>query len=102
MPITSNIVLRPRFKIEIEKNNDTILNAFELEKKSQTGFIVTRLDNHVFIKFPKQKQHFWSPQLYLEINKVDKNNCLLHGLFGSSQLFGRFSCSFILWLLGCL
>ncbi len=82
MPITNDIVLRPRFKLEIEKSNEIILNAFELEKKSQSDFIVTRLDDHVFIKFPKHKQHFWSPQLHLEINEVDKTNCLLHGLFG--------------------
>lgn len=82
MPITNDIVLRPRFKLKIEKSNNTILNAFELEKKSQSDFIVIRLDDHVFIKFPKHKQHFWSPQLHLEINEVDKNKCLLHGLFG--------------------
>lgn len=82
MPIAKDIVLRPRFKIELKKANEIILSAFELEKTSQSDFIVTRLDDHVFIKFPKHKQHFWSPQLQLEINEVDKNTCLLHGLFG--------------------
>lgn len=82
MPIANDIVLRPRFKIELKKSNETILNAFELEKKTQSDFIITRLDDHVFIKYPKHKQHFWSPQLHLEINAVDKNNSLLHGLFG--------------------
>ena len=82
MPITSDIVLRPRFKIELEKNNETILKAFEAAKTMEPEFIITRLDDHVFIKFPKHKQHFWSPQLHLEINEVDKNTSLLHGLFG--------------------
>ena len=53
-----------------------------LKKKTQKDFIVTRVDNHVFIKYPKEKQHFWSPQLHLEIDKVDDNKSLLHGLFG--------------------
>lgn len=82
MPTSNDIVLRPRFKIELKKNNETVLNAFENSKTSQSEFIITRLDDHVFIKFPKHKQHFWSPQLHLEINKVDKNSSLLHGLFG--------------------
>ncbi len=82
MPTTNNIVLRPRFKLELNQNNDIILKSFELEKTLQSDFIVTRIDDHVFIKFPKHKQHFWSPQLHLEINEVDKNSCLLHGLFG--------------------
>lgn len=82
MPTSNDIVLRPRFKIELKKNNETVLNAFENSKTSQSEFIITRLDDHVFIKFPKHKQHFWSPQLHLEINEVDKNSSLLHGLFG--------------------
>ncbi len=82
MPTTNAIVLRPRFKIEINKNNETVLQMFQDAKKTPSEFIVNRIDDHVFIKFPKYKQHFWSPQLHLEINAVDSNSCLLHGLFG--------------------
>lgn len=82
MTSTNDIVLRPRFKIELNTNNETILSQFESQKKTQKDFIVTRIDNHVFIKYPKEKQHFWSPQLHLEIDKVDDNKSLLHGLFG--------------------
>jgi hypothetical protein len=82
MTSTNDIVLRPRFKIELNTNNETILSQFESQKKTQKDFIVTRVDNHVFIKYPKEKQHFWSPQLHLEIDKVDDNKSLLHGLFG--------------------
>ena len=82
MTSTNNLVLRPRFKIELNTNNETILSQFESQKKTQKDFIVTRIDNHVFIKYPKEKEHFWSPQLHLEIDKVDDNKSLLHGLFG--------------------
>ncbi|WNH09163.1 GTP-binding protein [Thalassobellus suaedae] len=84
MPITNDIVLRPRFKLELSQNNETVLKSFESKKNKQSDFIVTVIDDHVFIKFPKHKQHFWSPQLHLEINEVNKNTCLLHGLFGPS------------------
>ena len=60
MATTNDIILRPRFKIEIPKNNETVLQMFQDSKKTQSDFIVNRIDDHVFIKFPKQKQHFWS------------------------------------------
>lgn len=82
MPVTNDIVLRPRFKMDLNVNNETILKAFELAKTSQSDVVISRIDDHVFIKFPKEKQHFWSPQLHLEINKVDENSSQLHGLFG--------------------
>lgn len=82
MPAANDIVLRPRFKIDLQRNNELVLKDFESQKKVQSEFIVTRIDNHVFIKYPKEKQHFWSPQLHLEIDQVDNNSSLLHGLFG--------------------
>lgn len=82
MPTKNDIVLRPRFKIELHESNDVVLKRFEDLKTSQKNFNITRIDNHVFIKYPKKDQHFWSPQLHLEIDEVDANSSLLHGLFG--------------------
>ncbi|GAA4236383.1 hypothetical protein GCM10022291_20590 [Postechiella marina] len=80
--MSNDIVLRPRFKVKLNKNKLDLLLAFDETKKTQTKFIVNRLDDHVFIKLPKKDQHFWSPQLHLEINEITKNSCLLHGLYG--------------------
>jgi hypothetical protein len=82
MPLSNDIVLRPRFKLEIGRYNQSILSDFRNAKTTQSDFIVTRIDDHVFIKLPKEKQTFWSPQLHLEINEVDENNSMIHGLFG--------------------
>lgn len=82
MSTRNDIVLRPRFKIELNKSNLDALQIFEDEKKTQSEFIISRIDDHVFIKFPKEKQHFWSPQLHLEINEIDESKSMLHGLFG--------------------
>ncbi len=82
MPTTNDIVLRPRFKVELNENNETLLKAFDATKKTQSEFVVNRIDDHVFIKFPKEKQTFWSPQLHLEINESGTNTSTLHGLFG--------------------
>ncbi len=82
MELSNEIVLRPRFKFDVETVNEKLLKGFEVSKTAQSDFIVNRIDDHVFIKFPKQKQHFWSPQLHLEINEKDEKSATVHGLFG--------------------
>ncbi|QRM89372.1 GTP-binding protein [Lacinutrix sp. WUR7] len=83
MSLTNEIVLRPRFKFDVNVDNETLLKLFEDTKNAQTDFIVSRIDDHVFIKIPKAKQHFWSPQLHLEINKNETTtNSTVYGLFG--------------------
>jgi len=82
MSLENDIVLRPRFKIELDKNNEDALKVFETAKTTQKDFIVSRVDDHVFIKIPKADQHFWSPQLHLEIMKIDEQSSRVFGLFG--------------------
>lgn len=83
MSLSNEIVLRPRFKFEVKPEKETLLSLFEKTRDTQSNFIVTRIDDHVFIKIPKSKQHFWSPQLHLEINnnEADKSSTI-YGLFG--------------------
>ena len=78
----NEVVLRPRFKFEKNQNNEYLLGLFDKAKKEQDNFIVSRIDNHVFLKLPKNKQHFWSPQLHLEIDEIDENSSTIRGLFG--------------------
>ncbi len=82
MSLENEIVLRPRFKFDVECKNEELLKLFDAAKKEQKDFIVSRSDDHVFIKFPKAKQHFWSPQLHLEINENEDKNSTIYGLFG--------------------
>lgn len=82
MELSNDIVLRPRFSFELNAPPEKILNAFEHTTEVQKDFIVNRVDNHVFIRIPKHKQHFWSPQLHFEVYKVPQQPTLLKGLFG--------------------
>jgi hypothetical protein len=82
MALSNETVLRPRFKIELNQSKETALQKFEGAKKIQTGFIITRSDEHIFIKIPKIDQHFWSPQLHLEIISFEDHKCTVHGFFG--------------------
>ncbi|MHA7941909.1 GTP-binding protein [Formosa sp. 3Alg 14/1] len=90
MILDNDIVLRPRFNIDLPHVNEVILSDFEALKNTQTDFVISRVDNHVFIRIPKHKQHFWSPQLHLEINELEHNTCRLHGLFGPNPTVWTF------------
>lgn len=82
MEISNEIVLRPRFQLAIKQSNEVALKSFEDAKNSQSDFLISRVDDHIFLKIPKQHQHFWSPQLHLEITHQDENNSTLYGFFG--------------------
>lgn len=84
MEISNNIVLRPRFFQDLDMPSEKALKAFEKMGKTCQDFKVSRVDHHVFIRIPKKEQHFWSPQLHLEIYDVNENQPKLKGLFGPS------------------
>jgi len=82
MELGEEIVLRPRFKLEIDQSPEWALSAFEKAKAETDQFVIHRSDDHVFIKIPKDKQHYWSPQLDLEIFNFEDDKTQVRGLFG--------------------
>ncbi|MEM6686615.1 MAG: GTP-binding protein [Bacteroidota bacterium] len=101
MSLGEEIVLRPRFKIALSESSEAILARLEAQKNIQKEFVLTRVDQHVFIRIPKVKQHFWSPQLHVEVDEIDAENCLLRGLFGPSPTVWTFF-MFLHFLVACL
>ena len=79
-PVSNEIVLRPRFQLNVHQPKEQILSNFEEVK--EPPFLVKRLDEHVFIKFNQENHHFWSPQLHLEIDELDTTSSRLYGVFG--------------------
>jgi len=78
----NSLRVRPRFRqelcipqLEVKKK---IMNALEKDKRSWNGKIV---DNHVIIKVPQEQQHYWSPQLSLEL-EAQGDSTIIRGLFG--------------------
>ena len=79
----SEVFLRPRFSIDLEENAEIVLNRFSDKfKKEETTFRGSIIDGHIFIAVSKKEEHFWSPQLHLEILEKTKKTSLLKGLFG--------------------
>ncbi|WP_273568019.1 GTP-binding protein [Maribacter halichondriae] len=87
-PLSNDIVLRPRFQLDLPEPKEAALEAFETHRKNP--FTVKRMDDHVFIKFNAEQLHFWSPQLHLEINETDEKNSKLYGLFGPNPTLWTF------------
>ncbi|MEP3208625.1 MAG: GTP-binding protein [Maribacter sp.] len=87
-PIPNDIVLRPRFQLELSGAREELLQSFE--KKQVEPFLVKRIDEHVFIKFNKKNNHFWSPQLHLEFDELDKKSSKLYGVFGPNPTLWTF------------
>ncbi len=84
MELSNDIVLRPRFSLDLPLPPEKILQHFENQARKQTDFVISRIDDHVFIRIPKHKQHFWSPQLHLEIYQIEQQPTVLKGLYGPS------------------
>ena len=84
----NDIVLRPRFRRELELPKESYLSQFA--GTISDTFQVKRLDDHVFIKYKKQQLSFWSPQLQLEIIKDHDEKTRLYGLFGPNPTLWTF------------
>jgi len=78
----NKILLKPRFKIQRDEDKAIIIKKFS-DEFAQGGnkFLGKIIDHHIVIDVPKAEEHFWSPQLHIEIEEVE-NNTTIKGLFG--------------------
>ncbi|MFD2568544.1 GTP-binding protein [Pseudotenacibaculum haliotis] len=84
MSISENdILLRPRFKLDLKKDKEELLRAFLNARETEaTPFLIKVVDAHIFIDVLEDDSHFWSPQLHLEIVEEEEKSVQLKGLFG--------------------
>lgn len=79
----NKVLLQPRFKIEAAENVEEVLdklkNRLEIESCKYRSKIIT---HHVVIDVPIEKEHYWSPQLHIEVEKNEKNNTIVKGILG--------------------
>lgn len=69
-------------------SKNSVLEAFESAYGNHIG--IKRVDEHIFMKFNAEENHFWSPQLHLEIEEVDERNSRLLGVFGPNPVLWTF------------
>ena len=77
------IHLRPRFAIDVKEPSQEIIDKFRKALKEQHSMYPSRfIDGHIIVDVPKKEDHFWSPQLNLEVVDNGKDESLIKGLFG--------------------
>lgn len=82
MELGEEIVLRPRFSFDLTISVEAAIDAFNARKNNTEDIIISQVDHHIFLKIPKHLQHFWSPQLDLEVFSFEEGKTTLRGLFG--------------------
>ena len=79
----NRIVLKPRFSIEHPELIDVVLAKFQVEFNQSTkdlrGKIVGKL---IIVDVPEAEEHFWSPQLQLQLEEQENQSTLIRGHYG--------------------
>ena len=79
----NKILLKPRFKIESNQTVTEILSKFEENIAKDTCKYCSKISgNHIFLDIPENENHFWSPQLQVEITKDETNKTIIKGILG--------------------
>ncbi|MCB9290938.1 MAG: hypothetical protein H6560_26780 [Lewinellaceae bacterium] len=78
------IEIRPRFQEQVPLSKEEALERLRAALKQPGSPIIGYVaDHHVTLKIPYDKQHFWSPQLALEVETHESGEgALVRGLFG--------------------
>jgi hypothetical protein len=79
----NEVFLRPRFKIDSEEGASDLINRFKENLNSGDCKYCSKIvDNHIFIDVPSDQDHFWSPQLHVEVVEGETSLGMIKGLFG--------------------
>jgi len=81
----NKIAIRPRFNLEIKMPKYELITRISEEIKNCNGRCeINLLRNHIIFKIPEDMQHFWSPELSIEIEESEENS-VLHCILGPSS-----------------
>lgn len=79
----SEIFLRPRFRIDLEESEENLIERFKDNlNDGECKYCSKIVDQHIVIDVPFDEDHFWSPQLNIEVVKGESTESIVKGLFG--------------------
>jgi len=79
----NKVLLKPRFKMEFDESQETILNKFKANLAEVDCEYCSKISgNHIFLDVPKVEDHFWSPQLAVEVVKGEDGKTIVKGVLG--------------------
>ena len=78
----SSLQLRPRFRKTVDLEAQQIKDRVNRHiKRPDKQIDATVIDNHVILRLLSDEQHYWSPQLSLQLHENDQGT-LIRGLYG--------------------
>lgn len=88
----NKIAIRPRFKIEAKMPKYELITRISDEIESCNGKCeINLVKNHIIFKIPEDMQHFWSPELSIEIEELEGISVLRCILGPRSSLWTLFA-----------
>jgi len=79
----NRVLLKPRFKMEFDESQEEILKKFLDNVEDKNCKYCSKISgNHIFLDVPKDEEHFWSPQLQVEVVKEDNDKTIVKGILG--------------------
>ena len=88
----NKIAIRPRFNIETDFPKPELIERISSEIKSCNGKCeIDLVRNHIIFKIPEEMQHFWSPELSIEIEEHEETSVLRCILGPRSSLWTLFA-----------
>lgn len=80
--MSNEIAIRPKFSITTELSSNDIVERIRLAlSDTNAPFKGTILASHAILKIPLSAQHYWSPQLDLDIEDIPTGS-VIKGRFG--------------------
>ncbi len=79
---SSDFALRPRFRFELNHTKEALLKSFKTNLSAQSCELCGMVSkHHVVINVPKDEEHFWSPQLSIDVEEGKDGKAIVRGLF---------------------
>lgn len=78
----NRIILKPRFKIKVGEDKEIVMDRFRDNlEDTNCNYRSKIVDNHIVIDVPKEEEHFWSPQLHVEVENENEHT-IVKGVLG--------------------
>ena len=78
----NRILLKPRFKLRYSDPKQEIIEQFRVKLARETCPFPSKIvDHHIVIDVPEGTEHFWSPQLHVEVEE-EEGATVVKGILG--------------------
>ncbi len=80
--MSTTLAIRPKFNIVSKHSQKEVIEKIKVAlDHPNTAIMGTLIDTHIILKIPLTQQHYWSPQLDLDIEETT-NGSLINARFG--------------------